>query len=124
MKKPESLCSQAWMELPRFSLVGSICRQLVLVPSWNTGRLAHRLLRHAGQGVAGCKGRSRTARRAGDRALQIAGNAREGDGRTGGLLRLKSPLLGSAINLAQVIDASIHLGLCTSPDEVGDRDGG
>ena len=38
------------------------------------------------------------------------------------LLLLQGPLLNGAVDLAQVVDASVHLRCCASPDKVGNRD--
>ena len=61
----------------------------------------------------------RAAGRADDRALQVAADVGEFDTGGRGLIVLQCPLLGGAINLAQVVDAGVHVCRRAGSHEVG-----
>lgn len=83
--------------------------------------LAGRLARHAMEGVAVAE--SDAARRADHGVLQISTDVRELDSGGGGFLVFQRPLLNRAVNLAQVVDTGVLLGLCAGADEIGNGDG-
>ena len=65
---------------------------------------------------------SRAACRANHGALQIIPDVGEDSGIAGVLLVFQRPLLDGTVNLAQVVDARVHLGLRAGAHEVGNRD--
>ena len=86
--------------------------------------LAERLLINRLQSIAAREGRVVTASRANDRALQITAHVGERRKGVRGLLGLQRPLLSGAVDLSQVIDASVHLRGGARPNEVRNRDRG
>ncbi len=79
---------------------------------------AHRFGGYVDNCIAICKRSGRAARRARDRAFQIAADVRERNSGVGSRLGFQCPLLDSAINLAQVVDAGILLRGGAGPNEV------
>lgn len=64
-----------------------------------------------------------SARRTGDTVLQVWSYVSLSNRSRRVLLLLECPLLHRAIDLTQIIDASVHLRGCPSPNEVRNRDG-
>ena len=84
-----------------------------------TGRVAGWLLIDRGYEIAVRE--AGATRRANNRVFQISTDVSEGYRVAGTLLVLECPLLNSAVNLAQVINAGVLLSRSTCSDEVGDR---
>ena len=74
------------------------------------------------EAVAGRKGGTAACRWTNDRAFQIGLNVGEGDGGTRRFKVLQGPLLGGVINLPQVIDTGLGLGLGARAHDVGHGD--
>ena len=82
------------------------------------------LVRHRGERVGGCEGSAIASRRAGYRILEIRLDV--GEGNRGGrrLAIVQGPLLRGVINLPQVIDAGVGLGLAARAHEAGNGNRG